>query len=189
MNILKGLPKPDLNLFFFFFISVFTRTKNNGLSISLFLSRKLHKLSRFLQSNLLHKTLSFHLRLTKWVSSLILCMWSGCTFVLYVWSTQTKLESMCASVCWNISEDFNGSQCAGSSPWSLWNIPQISRRGFSTVVGRCDATGPLAETFDYMVHVDKGAFIMANLLIFFKVQKSIFHNLKTEYWQNLTTFA
>lgn len=35
-----------------------------------------------------------------------------------------------------------------------------------TVVGRCDTTGPLAETFDYMVLVDQGVFIMANLLIF-----------------------
>jgi len=49
-----------------------------------------------------------------------------------------------------------------------------------TVVGRCDTTGPLAEIFNYIVHVDKGAFIMANLLIF-KVQKSIFHNLEIEY--------
>lgn len=61
------------------------------------------------------------------------------------------------------------------------NIPQISRQGFKhlTVVGRYDTTGPLADLFDHIVHVDKGGFIMANLLV--KVQKSIFHNLKIEY--------
>lgn len=66
-------------------------------------------------------------------------------------------------------------------PSWLWKHSSDQQAGLKhlTVVGRYDTAGPLADLFDYIVHVDKGGFIMADLLV--KVQKSIFHNLKIEY--------
>lgn len=50
-----------------------------------------------------------------------------------------------------------------------------------TVVGRYDTTGPLADLFNYIVHVDKGGFIMANLLMLkYKKVFSITSKLNTD---------
>lgn len=67
-------------------------------------------------------------------------------------------------------------------PSWLWRHSSDQQAGLKhlTVVGMYDTAGPLADCLDYIVHVDKGGVIMANLLML-KYKKSIFHNLKIEY--------
>lgn len=52
-------------------------------------------------------------------------------------------------------------------PSWLWKHSSDQQAGFKhlTVVGRYDTAGPLADLFNYIEHIDKGGFVMANLLM------------------------
>lgn len=68
-------------------------------------------------------------------------------------------------------------------PSWLWKHSSDQQAGLKhlTVVGRYDTSGPLADLFDYIVHVDKGGFIMANLLMLkYKKVFSITSKLNTD---------
>lgn len=68
-------------------------------------------------------------------------------------------------------------------PSWLWKHSSDQQAGLKhlTVVGRYDTTGPLADLFNYIVHVDKGGLIMANLLMLkYKKVFSITSKLNTD---------